>query len=226
MQCDEFKMWLENKDSHNVSEADRAQKHAAKCAQCQAMLKKDELLDVFIAKSLAAVQMPSGFKNQADLDLSRAAGRRSSAVLLAVALVVCAAIALFLLLPSQSGFQTMDELSGYALQDYRQHGAQEEEFEPITDLGTWLAQTVRQQVAVPQGVPAGYAVVAGRFCQLGQSRVVHLLYKQGANYLSVYLIEAKEIEFPIRSGRTYTVSMNGSEVRIWREKDYVYVLVG
>ena len=132
MKCERFLTWLENRDTHDVSEAHRAHKHAAECQHCGGLLKKDEYLDWFIAKSMAGQSAPEELKARIDLSLNRSVVRRPGKGMIAAVAALCLIVAaIFAMNMGQERFATMDELGTFTLVDYRDHGQRESIYEPV-----------------------------------------------------------------------------------------------
>lgn len=226
MKCERFSAWLENRDTYDVSEADKAYRHAAECKGCGRMLKQDEILDRFIARSLAPESMPEGLRNRIDLSLQRSVPHRSRRNVLAALFAVClVVVAVFAFNMGQQQFGSMDELATFALADHRDHGQRVAIFEPVVDAGVWLAANMESDISPPPQLVKGYTVKAARFCRLGHCRAVHMLYEQNGKLVSVFVVGAEEVGFHVEQGRIYLLTVEGHSVRLYKQKNEVYALV-
>jgi hypothetical protein len=226
MKCKGFAAWLENRDIYDVSEADRAHRHAAECQQCEQLLRKDEILDSFIAGSLAAEPVPESLRNRIDLTLERQVpGRTPKRLLAAVSMVCVVVIAFFAFSPSKEQFVTMDEIGTFMLTDHRDHSQLQNIFEPVNDASLWLAANIESNIAPPSQLVDGYSVKGARFCQLGHCRAVHMLYAKDGELVSVFVVDESEIDFHLEQGRIYTVAMDGNSVKLCKQNNQVYALV-
>jgi hypothetical protein len=226
MKCEGFAAWLENRDTYDVSEADRAHRHAAECRRCEQLLKKDELLDRFITESLAVEPMPESLKKRIDLNIERQVPVRTSKRLLAAVSMVCfVIIAIFTFSPSKEQFVTMDEMGTFMVTDHRDHGQVQTIFEPVTDAALWLVANNVRNVAPPLQLIEGYSVKGARFCHLGHCRAVHMLYAKGGEFVSVFVVDDSEIDFHLEEGRVYTLAMDGNWVKLCKQNNQVFALV-
>ncbi len=226
MKCKGFAAWLENRDTYDVSEADRAHRHAAECQRCGQLLKKDEILDSFIAESLAAEPMPESLRNRIDLNLDRQVpGRTPKGLLAAVSMICVVIIAFFAFSPAKEQFVTMDEMGTFMLADHRDHGQLQAIFEPVNDAALWLAANIARDVSPPLQLVDGYSVKGARFCHLGHCRAVHMLYARDGELVSVFVVDESEIDFHLEQGRVYTLAMDGNNVKLCKQNNQVYALV-
>lgn len=226
MKCEKFEAWLENRDMHDVSEADKAYRHAEDCSHCCQLLKNDESLDRFIADSLCCEPMPSSLKNTIDLSLDRAIpGKSKKGILAAVALCFVLVIAVFTFNQEQQRFVTMDEMSRFMQADFLDHGQVTAIYDPVGDPGLWLSEHSVSEVQPPMTLLAGYSVKGARFCQLGHCRAVHMLYEKDGKLVSVFVVGEDEVGFHMEKNRLYSLAMGGNSVKLYRQGKYVYALV-
>lgn len=226
MNCESFSLWLENRDTHDISEADRAKRHAAGCGRCRTLLEKDEMLDRALSMALAGGQVPESLRQGVDISLERTLPGRKRGGLLAAVSAACLVIALIFSFSLQQNFASMDELGKYVLEGHLDHGSHPEFFEPVGDASVWLADMVGESVRAPLHVPAGYRVVGARFCTLGHCQAVHMIYDRDGSTLSVFVVAEGEIGFHMENGRTYSVNMTGSRVTFWKQDHQVFAVAG
>ena len=71
MDCKTFIDWLENRDLHDISESDKAMKHAADCTACMTKMEFDEKLDKLLFSALEPVDLPDSLVHKVDVSLDR-----------------------------------------------------------------------------------------------------------------------------------------------------------
>ncbi len=226
MKCEEFTAWLENRDIHDLSEADRAHKHAADCRSCCVLLKKEEVLDQFVARSLAAQPFPDGLLDRIDLSIDNPRQKRSGRGAIAAIAAMCLVIATFFVFNAQQQrFISMDELGTFALADHNDHFQLPAVFEQVTDAGAWLVANNEQHTLPPGQLTEGYSVKGARFCTLGHCQAVHMIYEKNGKLVSVFVVDDAEVGFHLDPDRVYTIAIGGNSVKMIRQKDRVYALV-
>lgn len=226
MKCEEFATWLENRDTHDVSESDRAQKHVSECEFCRELLKKDEILDQFITRSMTAQPLPEGLRGRLDLCLDQPVSQRSRKGLMASIAALCIVISLFYVFNDRHHqFTTMDELGTFALADHNDHSQRTTIFESVGDAGKWLAANGGNSTLPPLQLIAGYTVKGARFCKLGYCRAVHMIYEKNGKMVSVFVVENNDVGFHLEQGKVYSIAIGENSVKMLREKNTVYAVV-
>lgn len=227
MDCESYKQWLENRDMHDVSEADLAQRHARVCKQCRDLLHKDELLDRVFSGAMKAVPLPAKLQGQIDLNLahchrSRTRKRflfRAIPALIAAMLVVYFALPL---LPVSSGIK---EMGNYALAHHAAFIDAGVEVTEIDSVADWCRDRVAFKV-IPPNLPVDqYRFIGARVCSLGDCSAVQLRYMEGEMLVSVYIIDDKEVDFGFGRGGDTSLEKDGKKLRFWKGNNLVYVLV-
>lgn len=225
MNCETFCQWLENRDTYDMSESDRARRHASDCERCRQLLEKDEVFDRAISKAMSGGRAPESLKHSVDLSLDRMAPARKRGGLFAALSAACLVAALVFSFSMTRDFSSMDELAKYMLEGHIDHGSRVEIFEPVEEASVWLAGKVDSSVHEPVHIPEGYRVRGARFCTLAHCRVVHMIYEKDGAFLSAFVIAEEEIGFRMEPGRTYSVEMTGNRVTFWRQGQQVFALV-
>ncbi|WP_136805410.1 hypothetical protein [Desulfosediminicola flagellatus] len=227
MKCESFAAWLENRDMHDVSEADKAYRHAEECAPCCDMLKKDEMLDRLIVDSLCCEPIPASLKNSVDLSIERSDPRTSRKGLIAAVSAMCLAVVIIFGFTTgeNTGFSSMDEFGDFLQADYRDHGQASAIFDPVNDPALWFAANAEGVALPPEQLVGGYTVKGARFCHLGHCKAVHMLYEKGGVLVSVFVVEENEIDFRLEEGRVYSFNIDGDSIKLYKSNDQVYALV-
>ncbi len=227
MKCENFAAWLENRDVHDVSEADKAYRHAEECKRCYELLKKDEMLERFIADSLCSEPLPASLKHSIDLSLERSVPRRSGKSIVAVISAVCLAVVIFLGITAgnDQGFSSLDEFGNYLQADYNEHGHGSSSFDPVTDPAIWFAENTGEVASPPELLVAGYVAKGAKFCHLGHCKAIHMIYEKDEQLVSLFVVEDEEFDFPLEAGKIYYLNIDGDEIKLYKNKNKVYALV-
>jgi len=227
MDCTDFTSWLENRDTHDCSEADRALKHAAHCATCKDILQKDEELDLFIAKMFRYQKFDERMYSQVDRTLESSPGKRGIKGGIAAAFAVMAAVAIFFVItPTPGSFSSLSELGQYVALDHKDHGRTLPLYEKIQNIEKWSQDNLNYSFQV-NGLPAeNMKMVGGRICNIRNCNFAHLLYEDSKDLYSLFVVTKDEIGFSMEPGRIYALTVDGVELRIWQRQEMVYALTG
>lgn len=225
MNCERFITWLENKDTHDVSEADQACKHAASCPACGPLLQKDEHLERCISHHLAAEPLPKGLKNRIDLSLDRTDTRKSPRKMVVGGMLLCCLLAaLFFVIPGNH-YPALEQLGGYAVADHLDHSFQESYFNPVDDESQWMTQHIGEPVQSLQPLPPGSVIRGARPCYLGDCLAMHVIYESNGKIISIFIIAPDQVDFSLKHGEIYTVKSDNNSIKFWRQKEHVYAMV-
>ncbi len=227
MNCELFYTWLEERDLHDVSEADKAVKHAEKCKGCMEIFEKDELLNSLLSQEMRPQPLPSQLKNRIDLNLDRQGiikKRSSSWWYKGVPLVLAAMLVLYLFLPFSTGFQAMDVMGKNIVADHIGHGDSHMIVRDINNLSSFCAKNVDFSVDIPK-VPKSYKFIGARICPLGEYDSVHLSYMTNGKRVSLYIVDAVNNDFSFDTGKEYSLAKGGHNIRFWRDQKRIYALI-
>ena len=227
MDCLTFYKWLENRDMHDVSEADKALKHTTECEECLRMLHFDEHLDKRIFDALKPAEMPDSLKSKVDLSLDRVSSNPSKRLnswygIIPVALV--AMVIFFISFPFSSGITSMDELGKYVIADHNAHGDSVlvvTEPEKINTLGP----TQIEYESVKRRLPQNFSFVGARICPLGDCSAIHMVYQNEGKRVSLYVVNANDVNFSLSYGRQYSITMGEQVVRFWKKDGNIYAMI-
>ncbi|MBW2660327.1 MAG: hypothetical protein JRC87_12195 [Deltaproteobacteria bacterium] len=227
MNCTNFTSWLENRDTHDISEADRAMKHASGCTHCKELLQKDEELELFVAKVFRYEKIDQQLYNKIDRGLMvprrKRQYRSGVAALFGVAVM---AVIFYAFSFSPGNFGSIDELGKYVVQEHLEHGRVTPLFEQIGNVEEWGREKLQDSFSV-NTIPAGnMEIVGGRICIIKNCNFAHLLYQDKLDLYSLFVTSGKEIGFSMEPGRMYTLTISGVELHIWQKDKMVYALTG
>lgn len=227
MNCSNFASWLENRDTYDLSEADRAMKHATQCADCKELLQKDGELDLFIAKMFQYEKMDERMYSQIDLTLGsspKKSGIKGGIIATAAMMVVAALF--FVFSPAPGNFSSIDEFGKYVVLDHEDHGRARPLFEEIHNIKEWSQSSLHYSFSL-EGVPAGnMKIVGGRVCTIKKCDFAHLLYQDRNDFHSLFVVAEKKIGLSLEPGRIYSLTVAGVELRIWQRQEMIYALTG
>jgi hypothetical protein len=229
MNCLEFTDWLENRDIHDISEADRALRHAAGCRKCAALLRMDEKLDTLIRQAMQRVDMPDRLPDGIDLSLervsSRSGGRKYAfyGICSAVAALMAVFFVAFLFVPR---LPSIDDMAGYMVVDHTSHDDSSLTINRLEEIPLLVDHAI-DHGRVQSEVPAGSVFIGGRLCPLGRDCLaLHLVFIHQGKRISLYIIEEKDVTFP-RSAEHYQLLHEGGEnIRFWKKGKFVYGMIG
>lgn len=226
MKCDRFRTWLEDRDLYDVSEADRAHRHATECQYCNEMLRKDEILDRYIAGALATRQVPAGLSERIDMSLAGQTPERSKKGTFAIVAALCLLLLVTVFFHGgRQRFGTMEDLATYALLDHQKHDYGVANFETVVDAGMWLETNGWGEAAPPALIMEGYTVKGARICRLGHCQAVHLIYEKEGRLVSVFVLAEGEVGFDLAQGRVFSLVIEGHGVKILRQQNMVYAVI-
>lgn len=226
MDCLTFLKWLENRDMHDVSEADKALKHTTQCGECQRMLRLDEQLDKRIFNAMKPTTVPDSLKGKVDLSLDSVSSNSSKKMnnwyaVIPVALV--AMIVFFVSFPFSSGMTSMDELGKHVIADHSAHNDTVLVVTTPEKINT-LGSAQIQYDSVKSSLPENYRFVGARICPLGDCSAIHMVYLNEGKRVSLYVVKANDINFSISYGRQYSITMGEQVVKFWKKDGNIYAM--
>ncbi len=229
MNCLEFCKWLENRDIHDISEADRALRHAAGCQKCATLIRMDEQLDTLIRQAMQRVDMPDGLSGSIDLSLERMSDRSGGrkyafyGICSAVAALMAIVFIAFLFSPT---LPSLDDMGRYMVVDHRSHDDSSLTIDRLDEIHLLVDLNIDHS-QVQGEVPAGSVFIGGRLCPLGKNCLaLHLVFIHQGKRISLYIIEEKDVAFPRSAERYQLVNEGGENIRFWKKGQYVYGMIG
>ncbi len=228
MDCTTFTNWLENRDMHDVSVADKALKHSANCHECSRKLDIDEQLDRLIREAMKPVDIPELLLKRVDMSLDQVkssdSGMKYSWFGGAAALAVVVVLMVTVFFSSSPSIMSMDELGKYAISDHFGHGNEVLVVDRINDLQTLEGVSVNER-QIARAMHEKYQFVGARICPLGECLAVHLVYNNDDKRVSLYVVRKKDVGFSMIDDREYTVTLESKMVKFWKKGDYVFAMV-
>ena len=228
MDCERFRIWLEERDLSDLSESDRATRHSRECPDCRELAAKDSLLDKTISRCLEKEPLPDHLEKIVALNLgsNSSSTHRFSPGLIKLASAGTGLIALllvFFFLPSDN---TARKNFGTALAQDHIVLEQEHSIDKVVNLSDWLARHADFKATLPASFGVyGFEFVGARICIIENCNTVHLVYRNGDRFISLYIVNAKQVPASLREGKTYNSSTDGLKVKLWRENNQVYAVI-
>ena len=227
MDCLHFCRWLESRDLHDVSEADKAMKHAASCPPCQGRLHFDEHLDGQIFEAMAKEPMPSEMEARIDISLERTAEKAPTyrfRLYGALAAVLAAMVVLVLPFWPSASIPSLDLMGRYVVADHTGHGDDLLVIDHPSNLGR-LGDLGIDYGTIRGELPPSFVFVGARICPLGECEALHLVFKDGTRRVSVYLVKTGDVGFSLSGGSRYSISAGQQTVHFWKKGGHIYALV-
>lgn len=227
MKCESFSDWLENRDLHDVSEADRAMKHTESCDCCRDLFHKDECLSLLLSERLAPEPIPQGLKNRIDLNLDQPRlfrKKKNPWLTKVMPFAMVAMLVIYLMLPFSKSYEVLDRMGGDIIADHMKHDDSVMVVHNLDDLKAYCAANLNLTVTKPD-MPANYKFIGARICTLGKHNSVHLTYNAEGKRVSVFIVKAEEVPNTLAHGESYDVVIGRHKIEYWREQDKLYAKI-
>lgn len=229
MNCDQFQSWLENRDFSDQSESDQALQHQKNCPHCKELAVKDRMLDEAIRNNMDRQQLPEHLEKIVSLNLGSSRSRFSrvpTTMIRVLSLVagVGTLVLLFLFFPTD--YSARKDFGVSFAADHIKHNFKSD-LEQIDDLHKWLSVNASFRAEIPSDFASGknYQFIGGRICLIGECRTVHLVYRKGSGLVSLYIVDASQVEPRLQENKTYHVTSKGYDIKMWKKQHQVYAVV-
>ncbi|MEN8199262.1 MAG: hypothetical protein ABFR63_04225 [Thermodesulfobacteriota bacterium] len=123
-----------------------------------------------------------------------------------------------------SSFASMDELGRLAIVDHLSHDSKGCSSSALLDLGVWSLKELGYRVNQPE-VPEGAELLAASKCRLGECDTVHLMYRRGEEYFSVFVFPKDEADFALASGKSYSLDFGDHRVTLQQRGGQIQAMV-
>lgn len=227
MKCKAFLTWLEDRDLHDVSEADKAIKHAEGCPDCKDVYVKDEQLNALLRENIAWQPLPEKLKSRIDLNLDKQdvyERRKTSWWSKGIPLALAAMLVIYLVIPFSSQIQALEVMGNDIVADHLKHSDDVMIVHDLKDLSAYCEKYMNTTVTRPQ-LPAKYKFIGARVCHVGQYNSAHLTYMVEGKRVSLFIVDASPSEFGMKRGRKYDVASGDHSIQFWRENNKIYALL-
>jgi len=230
MNCAEFKNWLIDKDGHDQSADQDAKLHRLSCARCEKLYRLDRRMEERLAESFVEVDLPADLfeKIQRDeryagiKDPGPALSSKFSAAILATAVI----IVVVFFNPFKSPMRSIEEISTLVLANHLSNDTSLAFMAgQISDVSNWFAAKIGYPVHVPDMAAEGFTFLGGRKCSLGHQKAAYLVYEKEGKKCSLFIIDRNDLGFDLERDRKYSVDEQGHSIKVWSDKDLVYVMV-
>lgn len=227
--CTHFLDALLNDDGSGLSP--QCRRHLEQCAHCRKIHALDRRLEESLARTLRREPVSDHLLTMLKNNLDAAGERRRRfpvrpSWLLFPAMALLGIVLFFFLQPrSQHGLHSLDEIGQLAFADH--HAIERVEFIPGSpdDLSARFSAKLGFPVQIPGIVDRGYRLIGGRLCLFARCNVAWLIYGHGRDRISLFIINAGDLTFPLKEPKKYILQYSANTVKIWQEKGQVYALV-
>ncbi len=231
MTCMEFKEWLVDRDFAEAGNASIARCHMQKCPECRKLYKLDEELEGLIRKEMIPVEAPPSLAKKIEMGINSSKPKRFCgwSWRFIPALAIAALLVLFLN-PFQGqhgrgGFYSFEQLGNVALQDHVSTEALAFAAHEVADIPAWYEAKMGYAVSLPDMAARGFTLVGGRICKLGNCDAAYLIYRRGNKKVSLFILPAADAKMAMEPGRSYTLTMNGTEFEFWKAQGQLHTLI-
>ncbi len=228
MTCNEFKLWFQDHELDEMTDAIRS--HLAVCDRCQKIFALDQKLETKLRNSLVSLEVPPRLHERlAQNSFSHSHWhvkplRIRRALIPVLAMAAMLALVLFPFGLQEKSFASMNEVAQLAIQDHKSHGLGGCSGSAISDLNAWALHTLGYSVTKPK-VPEGAVLLAVTKCKLGDCATVHLIYSLKDKQFSVFIFPQNEAEFSLSSGSSFSLEFGNYKVRLWQTGSQIQVMV-
>ncbi|HKJ64080.1 MAG TPA: hypothetical protein VJ969_01665, partial [Desulfopila sp.] len=126
--------------------------------------------------------------------------------------------------PDTSIIPSMDEMSQYVIADHSGHGDGQLIVDHPGNLGSLGTLGVSYDT-IRAELPSSFVFVGARICPLGECEAFHLVFRDGGNRVSLYLVTSENVGFPLSRDKRYSISAGHQTVQLWQKGGYVYTLI-
>ena len=95
----------------------------------------------------------------------------------------------------------------------------------IEDVSHWFAKRLGYTAALPNFHRQGLNILGGRQCILGKIRAALLYCEKQGKKISLFIIDADTLNFPLDEAKSYSITDQGYEIKVWKEGKMAYALV-
>lgn len=232
MQCSDIQYWLETREPAEKHTDPLILRHLEACGKCRRLHGLDLKIEHLIRQELVREEAPQRLKDALDgrfRDIGAGFSDRVRYAGLAVAAVLVLAIG-FLVVSSPfslSGFDSLQALGKQAIQDHLK-GNMTITFEAGegSEAAERLGRELGFKVAIPDLSDRGYRLIGGRKCLLGHCDVVYLVYDKNGSRSSLFILDPDHLRFQMGEGSSFSDTIRGCWVKIWKDQGQIYALVG
>ncbi len=204
--------------------------HLASCERCRRIHALDQRLEETLARSLRPEPVSDHLLTMLEKNLEADRKRRRRFPVrpwfLVPAVALLGILLFFFLHPvGRQGLHSLDEIGQLAFADHHQVGQVDFISGSPADLSVRFSNRLGFPLQVPEVIGRGYRLIGGRLCVFGRCNVAWLLYGQGPDRVSLFIINAGDLTFPLAKPKKYILQYSANTVKIWQEKGQVYALV-
>jgi anti-sigma factor RsiW len=145
---------------------------------------------------------------------------------LTTALAMAAVILVIVLQPYFGQIKSFDQIGAFALAEHLSSDLEMTfKAQEVGDATGWFSERLGFQIAIPGLEEQGFQFVGGRECFLGKKKAAYLYYQKQGEKVSLFIINYRDLDFPLSRHKTYMVYDQGYEIKVWIRGKLCYALV-
>jgi anti-sigma factor RsiW len=230
MNCDEFKIWLLDKDAHGRADDQEAEAHRSICLRCKALYSLDATMEKQIKSELASVSPPAELYSKIEGNIrSEDVKKKTSAArskMLIPALAVAAIVFFIFINPFAGPIRTINEFGSLAMATHLDDNMKMEfKAGEVKDVAGWFSKRIGLVAVAPDMADMGFKFLGGRPCTLKNKEAAYLYYEKNGKPCSLFVLNQEGLKFKLEKNRTYHVKENDLDMKVWTDKGLVYAIV-
>lgn len=232
MECHEVKTWVvdENRCASQIAES--AWHHMAACATCKKLYDLNDLVEMQAIAAFKQVSPPPDLLSRIKTEIESIETKRfnpmgpSAFKRFAPALATAAIFVLLILNPFSAQIGSLSEIGSYALANHIDtEMSMSFRSGQIKDMPAWFSKRLGFPITIPDFETRRFNFLGGRECYLGKKEAAYLYYDKQGEKVSLFIINCRDLDFPLSQQRTYTVYDRGYEIKVWIQGKLCYTLV-
>ncbi len=232
MECREVKTWMADEDRWASQAAEKAYHHMAACENCKKLYDLNDLVEIQAHTALEQISPPPDLLARIKTEIQFTGTKRfrptvrSAYMRLAPAFALMAIFLLIILNPFSGQIGSLGEIGSYALANHIEtEVSMSFRTGQISDVSGWFSKRLGFPIRIPDGITRKFHLLGGRECDLGKKKAAYLHYDKQGEKVSLFIINHRDLDFPLSPDRTYTVYDRGYEIKIWLQGTLCYTLV-
>ncbi len=230
MDCNGFKRWLISRDDCEENLTRQAHKHREDCPDCNQLYTADEGLEQAFSNSMRMTPPPSGLarraRQRAEAEARPTGAKRPGWLWKGFAPALAIGLLLVVWNPWANPLTSLETIGNFALANHsRTDMTMAFTADEIPDPREWFYQRLNFRVAMPNFSQRQLTFLGGRECTIGPKKAAYLYYDDNGKRVSVFVMPARQIKFPLQAERRYRIDALQYSVELWKMDAMVCILV-
>jgi hypothetical protein len=232
MECHEVKIWMVAEDRWTDQNAENAYRHMAACATCKKLFDLNDLVEMQAGAALEQVNPAPDLLSRIKKEIQTIETKRFNPMgpyafrRFAPALAAAAIFILLILNPFSAQIGSLGEIGSYALANHIDtEMSMAFRSGQINDVPAWFSKRLGFPITIPVFETRRFKFLGGRECNLGKKKAAYLYYDKQGEKVSLFIINYRDLNFPLSQQKTYTVYDQGYEIKVWIQGKLCYTLV-